>query len=145
MHIRMPRSILLASQGGIAPKQLISKQVVTRTISIETRESQNQDHNHPHHSQDQLEREPHDDRGEDQHHHHLHGHTDSSAASEEENKAVTSACLDRMPGPIVQASPGGTSPRTINNLHVSNHQHIERLGTIREERVQKESQDDHHQ
>ena len=48
-----------------------------------------------------------------------------------------------MPGPIVQASPGGTSPRTINNIHVSNHQHIERLRTVREERVQQESQDDH--
>ena len=56
---------------------------------------------------------------------------------------MTSACLDRMPGPIVQASPGGTSPRTINNIHVSNHHHIEILGTVREEGVQQESQDDH--
>ena len=29
-----------------------------------------------------------------------------------------------MPGSIVQASPGGNSPRTINNLHVSNHHPI---------------------
>ena len=68
---------------------------------------------------------------------HLH------AASDDENKAVTSACLNRMPGPIVQAPPGGTSPRTINNLHVSNHhQHTERLEIIREEGAKQESQDE---
>jgi hypothetical protein len=46
-----------------------------------------------------------------------------------------------MPGSIVQASPGGISPRTINNIHVSNHNHIEIMRTAREEGDKQESQD----
>ena len=60
-------------------------------------------HDHQHSSQDQ-----HEGTGE-QHHHHL-------SADHDGREAVRSACNNRMPGPIVQASPGGTSPRTLNNL-----------------------------
>ena len=67
-------------------------------------------HDHQHSSQDQ-----HEGTGE-QHHHHL-------SADHDGREAVRSACNNRMPGPIVQASQGGTSPRTLTNLQVSNMPH----------------------
>ena len=126
MHSRMPRSILWAPQGGISPNKTINQQLVTCTLSTKIREGQDQAYDHQPHSQDQQDGEPPDDQGEDQQHQpHIQDHQDSrSASSEEEIKAVTPACLDRMPGPIVQASLGGTSPRTINKLHMSNHHSI---------------------
>jgi hypothetical protein len=43
----------------------------------------------------------------------------------EESKAVTPACTQRMPGPRVQASPGGTSPRTLKQVTVFKLLHFE--------------------
>ena len=57
----------------------------------------------------------------------------------EENKAVTPACRDRMPGSKLQASQGGPCPRTTNLTPVTN------ILTIEVERGQgaETGQDDH--
>ena len=97
-----------------------------------------EDHHQPHHGgcqgKAQLEI------GEDHHHYHQgrgqgedhlqhHQQADGRARErkgEEDDKAVTPACIDRMPGPILQASPGGSCPRTSKSIIIdTNTNHIE--------------------
>jgi hypothetical protein len=55
--------------------------------------------------------------GHDIHHHH---HQDLGEEGVQGNKAVLTACRNGMPETPSQASPGGTSPRTIKNDQINN-------------------------
>ena len=178
MHLRMPRSILWASQGGIAPDLMPIKQIVTCTLSFETKEDIDKDHqHHPHHSQGQADERLSARGGEDhqgsqdhmqqgaqpqtQEHQgdqpqgqdqqgggpglqQLQGGNDSpQGGAQQEIKAVNPACSYRMPGPIVQASTGGTSPRT-NQIYPSfKHQPIKGKGGQEQEGEHQEDSKDH--
>jgi hypothetical protein len=80
-----------------------------------------------HHQHEQLEDVSNDQvqpEGEQHHHHHAQGQQegdhqqhhplDQEGRVGEENKAVTTACMNRMPGSKLQASQGGPCPRTTN-------------------------------
>ena len=54
------------------------------------------------------------------HHHDAPQQQDQEPRLRKETKAVNPACLNRMPGPIVQAQQGGTCPRTLSNDPVTN-------------------------
>ena len=142
MHIRMPRSILWASPGGIAPKHHIKDQSLICTNFIETTETTEREEEH----QDQPEeRDTITTKTRDQHQkieeEEGEGDPPTQGDCKEERgggreQAGTPACIDRMPGPIVQASTGGTSPRTIKVIPDTKHLHT---------RTQHQQDQGHHQ
>ena len=68
---------------------------------------------------DPLHHQPKEGREQDHHHHQLQLlHLQGDGAGTVGDKAVQSACSNGMPGSIVPASPGGTSPRTLNSKTV---------------------------
>ena len=134
MHLRMPRSILWASQGGIAPTVVPNKQIVTCAFSVSVSEGLSAGGSQELRAKVQME-------PDDQNHHPqgqaLQGggpdlqQLQGGEGTQQEIKAVLTAGSNRMPGPIVQASRGGTSPRT--NSIKSNPKHHQIQGKVEEE------------
>ena len=97
----MPGPIVQASPGGTCPRTVLSL-ASSNPESVENVESREDDHtDRQTHSRDEGDQEP-----LSSHQHH--------PRSEVEEIAAKAACINRMPGPEVQASPGGSCPRTPN-------------------------------
>ena len=86
-----------------------------KSTGQEQQEGEQQQHQHEGNqgdvSHDQVQQE-----GEQPQHHQL----DLAERGGEENKAVTPACRDRMPGSKLQASQGGPCPRTLKLISATN-------------------------
>ena len=109
---RMPGSIAQASSGGISPGLDHIVHSVTCNKIEEAKEHKEGDaETNKEDGDQQLPEEDHSPAEEGGHHHQLHHHPhhqDQPAGGGD--KAVTPACLIRMPDSIVQASPGGITP-----------------------------------
>ena len=134
---RMPGSIAQASPGGTCPMtdQLIS---VSNQVHFDKGKGAGAETVEPGGDQEDSSLRQDDHQGEEdsqddyraskegQHDHHNHSlplqHHHHGA-----DKAVTPACTNRMPGPRVQASPGGTCPRTVLSLATSNPKSVENV------------------
>ena len=113
----MPGSIVQASPGGTSPRTINNNEIVLITLNFEqgqTGEIQDQGQIQEEGGLGQQQHQQH----EEGHHHQQHQHQPQQAQEEgalgEIVEAVQSAGIYGMPGSIVQASPGGSSPRTIN-------------------------------
>ena len=122
----MPGSIAQAPQGGTSPGQGLNLLSVTK-VHFEVTSSQQLETSKDNHQEEGQEglHQHRDQQGHQQvnlegaqlHHHHLQSHNQAHQQEEEGEKAVTTACINRMPDSIVQASGGGTSPgQGLNKL-----------------------------
>ena len=136
MHVRMPGSIIQASQGGTCVRTIYNIPITNHTEFEGTeRESKEED------TEDATwvpgERDGHEQLLEEGDHLHHHQH-------QEEVGDVSCAISKhiRMPGSIAKASQGGTSPRTSNNIPVTNYHEFEETemkeGESQEEKDTKE-------
>ena len=148
MHVRMPRSILWASQGGIAPKESKCNKLLITPISyvshpnykqgLDEQQSTEEPGTPCHREGEQVQAVGEEPKGQD----HEPMPADEGAGEEREN-AGTPAGSNRMPRSILWASTGGTSPRTIKSNIMLTHSNFEAERQASQERHTKE-EDQHY-